>query len=209
MRIAPPIVALALFAMVIACSARTKPNDDPFLARAGEPSFEAMNGKAMIVAKPTLVRLGIKPLEQREARSYMTAIFDAMLPDLEKTNITYQMAGNDIILTIQAHLVLDGNARIREYIKPQLENFALILAQSSRSFVEFKGFTSSVGDKSSNLKKSRIEAASVAEFFLDRGVRGERIFIIGMGENMWIADNSTREGRLLNNRIEIRISPLI
>ena len=37
----------------------------------------------------------------------------------------------------------------------------------------------------------------------------ERIFMDGMGEYQWIADNSTREGRLLNHRIEIRISPLI
>ncbi|MDR1008795.1 MAG: OmpA family protein [Rickettsiales bacterium] len=199
--------AIIFLAALAACGG--KKTDEPIAPRrSGEPSYSAMTGKSMIVGKPTLVRMGLKPLEAKEARGYMNSVFNELLPDLEKTNITYQMAGNDIILTIQAHLVLE-DGKIREYIRPQLENFAKTLVKNDRTFVEFRGFTSSVGNKSANLRRSLAEAQEVAEFFLERGVAGERVFIAGMGESMWIADNSTREGRLLNSRIEVRIAPLI
>jgi len=75
--------------------------------------------------------------------------------------------------------------------------------------VEFRGHTSSEGAHRTNLARSFNEASSVADWFMERGVIPQRVFVNGMGEKMWVVDNSTREGRLLNHRIEIRIAPLI
>ena len=119
------------------------------------------------------------------------------------------MAGNDIILTIQSHIILDNDMNIINSIKPQLDNIIKLLAVNDRNFIEIIGHTSSVGPSYSNLVKSKDMATSVAKYFMDRGIIPERVFMTGKGETQWIADNSTREGRLLNHRIEIRISPLI
>jgi outer membrane protein OmpA-like peptidoglycan-associated protein len=175
----------------------------------GEANFEVMNAKSVIVGKPTLVKLGIRPLTLPEARAYMRELFAKLTPELEKTNITYQMQGNDIVLIIQAHLALDSRDNIRDDMKASLDRFAEILAEENRNFIEFQGHTSSVGDKTANQMKSVFMAQKLADYFMDRGVSPHRVFINGMGESRWIADNKTREGRLLNTRIEIRITPLI
>ncbi len=169
----------------------------------------SLTGKSKIVQKPTLIKLGIKPLTLTEARGYMHNLFNALIPDLEKTNITYQMAGNDIILTIQSHIILDEDMNVISSIRPQLDNVIKLLAINNRNFIEIIGHTSSVGPSYNNIVKSKNMAISVAKYFMDRDIIPERVFMNGMGESQWIADNATREGRLLNHRIEIRISPLI
>lgn len=168
-----------------------------------------MNGKSKTVQKPTLIRLGVKPLELDGARAYMNSLFAALVPDLERTNITYQMAGNDIILTIQSHIILKDDETILDDIRPQLDGIAGTLARFGRTFVEFRGHTSSEGGRNANLRRSLAMATTVADYFTGRKVMPERVFINGVGESMWVADNSTREGRLLNHRVEIRISPVI
>jgi outer membrane protein OmpA-like peptidoglycan-associated protein len=175
----------------------------------GEANFEVMNAKSVIVGKPTLVKLGIRPLTLAEARPYMRDLFAKLTPELEKTNITYQMQGNDIVLIIQAHLVLDARENIRDDMTGALDKFADILAAENRNFIEFQGHTSSVGGKGANQIKSVFMAQKIADYFMGRGISPHRVFINGMGESRWIADNKTREGRLLNTRIEIRITPLI
>ena len=172
-------------------------------------NLSALTGKNKIVQKPTLIKLGIQPLSMTEAKGYMLNLFNLIIPDLEKTNITYQMAGNDIILTIQSHIILDKNMNVLDSIAPQLDNIISALALNNRCFIEIMGHTSSVGPSAENLVKSKNMSISVGKYFMDRGIAPERIFMDGMGEYQWIADNSTREGRLLNHRIEIRISPLI
>lgn len=202
---------ICLFTVLIAlvsCSSGAEKNLKPVVNYASANN-SSLSGKSKIVQKPTLIKLGIKPLSLNEARGYMHNLFDALIPDLEKTNITYQMAGNDIILTIQSHIILDGDMNIINSIKPQLDNIIKLLAVNDRNFIEIIGHTSSVGPSYENLVKSKNMAISVAKYFMDRGIIPERVFMDGKGETQWIADNATREGRLLNHRIEIRISPLI
>jgi len=175
----------------------------------GKATYDVMSARNLIVARPTLVRLGIKPLELTEARGYMNTLFAALLPDLEKTNITYQMAGHDIILTIQAHLILDGKNNIVPLMEPRLESMAKILRENDRTFIAFTGFTSNKKSRTENLSQSLLESEAVAEFFMRRSIHPSRVFINGQGESAPVADNANREGQLLNHRIEIRISPLI
>ena len=199
-----------LFALItlVSCSSKMD-NDIKPVVNYASANISSLTGKSKIVQKPTLIKCGIKPLTLDEARGYMHNLFDVLIPDLEKTNITYQMAGNDIILTIQSHIILDEDMNILDSIRPQLNNIIKYLAVNDRNFVEIIGHTSSVGSSYSNLVKSKNMAISVAKYFMDRGIAPERMFMNGMGETQWIADNSTREGKLLNHRIEIRISPLI
>ncbi|MDR1477198.1 MAG: OmpA family protein [Rickettsiales bacterium] len=198
-------LAIVLCLACVSCARK----DDARTDGMASANFGAMNGKSMIVQKPALIRLGIKPLELDEARAYMGSLYGALVPDLEKTNITYQMAGNDIILTIQSHIVLKDDETILDDIKPQLDGMAATLARFGRTFVEFRGHTSSEGGRNANLRRSLAMATTLADYFIARRLMPERVFVNGAGESMWIADNGTREGRLLNHRVEIRISPVI
>ncbi len=170
---------------------------------------QTLNGKSKIVQKPTMIKMGITPLSLNEARPYMINVFKMLIPELEKTNITYQMAGYDIILTIQSHIILDNKMNILSSIKPQLDKIINVLVLNNRNYIEIVGHTSSIGSSYKNLIKSKDMAISVAKHFMDNGIIPERIFMTGMGESHWIAPNDTNEGRYLNNRIEIKISPII
>ena len=172
-------------------------------------NYSPLSGKSKIVQKPTLIKLGIRPIALTEARGYMYSLFESLVPELEKTNITYQMAGNDIVLTIQSHILLDDKMELLSSITPQLDNIIALLVKNDRNFIEIVGHTSSVGPQWRNQIKSENMAIAVGKYFMNRGIIPQRMFMAGMGENHWIADNSTREGRLLNHRIEIKISPLI
>ncbi len=199
-----------LLILIALTSCSSKPREETMsMVNYASANRTSLTGKSKIVQKPTLIKLGIKPLTLTEARGYMHNLFNALIPDLEKTNITYQMAGNDIILTIQSHIILDEDMNVISSIRPQLDNIIRLLSVNNRNFIEIIGHTSSVGPSYSNVVKSKNMAISVAKYFMDRNIIPERIFMNGMGESQWIADNTTREGRLLNHRIEIRISPLI
>ncbi len=196
---------LLCFAFVISSCNKNNINNADFSAI----NRSALTGKSRIVQKPTLLRMGILPIPLDKARPYMISIYRKLIPYLERTNITYQMAGNDIILTIQSHILLDGNYEIISTIKPQLNNIIKILSQNNQNFIEIVGHTSSIGSSYNNLIKSKTMAQSVAKYFVNKKIIPERIFMTGMGETHWIAPNNTIEGQYLNNRIEIKISPLI
>ena len=198
---------LIFFIILSSCS--TKKNNLYSKTNYSNANKGTLNGKSRIVQKPTMIRLGIKPLSLEEAKPYMKHIFYQLVPELEKTNITYQMAGNDILLTIQSHILLDNELNILSSISNQLDNIIRILVTNNRNYIEIVGHTSSVGNSYNNLIKSQNMAINTAKYFMDRGIIPARIFMTGMGENHWIAPNNTIEGRYLNNRIEIKISPII
>ena len=202
------IRVLSILFLLSACGGSSAAPDEPSVPVI-KATYDVMSARNLIVARPALVRLGLKPLELDQARSYMNKLFDALRPDLEKTNITYQMAGHDIILTIQAHLILDSKTNIIPSIAPRLDSMARIMKEYDRTFVAFNGFTSNKNSRTENLAQSLIEAEVVAEFFMRRSLHPSRVFISGQGESAPVADNANREGQLLNHRIEIRISPLI
>ena len=68
--------------------------------------------------------------------------------------------------------------------------------------VEISGHTDDVGSDQSNLLLSRLRAAAVLAYLVDRGELPTRFVVIGYGEAEPVADNSTNEGRARNRRIE-------
>ena len=70
-------------------------------------------------------------------------------------------------------------------------------------FIE--GYTDSYGNYSYNKKVSQLRANIVKSYFEAQGVDESRITAIGMGPENPVADNSTKEGRSKNRRVEIRL----
>ena len=76
------------------------------------------------------------------------------------------------------------------------------------SGIDVMGHTDSTGSDAHNLDLSRRRAESVANHLVSRGINRARIATIGYGKQYPIADNTTVEGRALNRRVEIRITPI-
>jgi outer membrane protein OmpA-like peptidoglycan-associated protein len=80
----------------------------------------------------------------------------------------------------------------------------LPLHPDAKIFIE--GYTDSYGSYFYNKKISQLRANIVKSYFEGQGIAESRITAIGMGPENPIADNTTREGRSKNRRVEIRLA---
>ena len=72
--------------------------------------------------------------------------------------------------------------------------------------VEIGGHTDSLGSAKASQKISEKRAESVKKYLMDKfNIAGDRMMVKGYGSTKPIADNSTKEGRAKNRRVEIRI----
>ena len=79
----------------------------------------------------------------------------------------------------------------------------LPLYPDMKIFIE--GYTDSYGDYSYNKHISQLRANIVKSYLEAQGIEESRISAVGMGPENPIADNSTREGRSKNRRVEIHL----
>jgi OOP family OmpA-OmpF porin len=84
-----------------------------------------------------------------------------------------------------------------------LNGVAEELSQFPGVKVEVEGHTDSVGDESYNLQLSQKRAESVLDYLVSKGISRDRLTAVGYGETQPIADNSTKEGRFKNRRVEL------
>ena len=74
---------------------------------------------------------------------------------------------------------------------------------------EIEGHTDDVGSERDNFLISMDRARSVRRFLADAGINPDRMSIRGYGEIRPIADNTTKEGRALNRRIEVFVTGVL
>ncbi|MBD2858834.1 OmpA family protein [Spongiibacter sp. KMU-158] len=72
---------------------------------------------------------------------------------------------------------------------------------------EIAGHTDSTGSDEYNRSLSQRRAESVKNYFVANGIAANRITAKGYGESEPIANNSTKEGRDKNRRVEMRLIP--
>ena len=85
-----------------------------------------------------------------------------------------------------------------------LESIVNILNAKSELKVSLKGHTDAQGDGNYNVMLSKNRVSAVKDFLLANGISSDRIIIEAFGETNPIADNSSKEGRKLNRRVEVR-----
>ncbi len=71
--------------------------------------------------------------------------------------------------------------------------------------VELAGHTNTVGSDSENLVLSKARADTVKNWIVSNGIAPSRLTVKGYGETEPVAENTTKEGRALNDRVEFRI----
>ncbi|MCW8838497.1 MAG: OmpA family protein [Thiovulaceae bacterium] len=86
-----------------------------------------------------------------------------------------------------------------------LQNFALFLKENKGYDVIIYGYTDSVGKAHLNKELSQNRAEAVKEALTRYGISTTRMTAIGKGEENPIGDNSTKEGRAQNRRIEVEL----
>jgi len=71
--------------------------------------------------------------------------------------------------------------------------------------IEIQAHTDNMGEAAYNLSLSEKRANSVRDYLIAKGVAANRMEVKGYGETQPIADNSTRDGRATNRRVELKI----
>lgn len=100
-----------------------------------------------------------------------------------------------------------GSAVLSPEAKSQLDEIATTAATLKGFMIEITGYASSEGNTKSNKALSERREKAVREYLIDNHNIGLRRFTpsYGFGELNAVADNTTREGREQNRRVEVKL----
>lgn len=99
-----------------------------------------------------------------------------------------------------------GKATIKKVSFPLLNKIAAIFIENTNYIIEVQGHTDNVGKADYNMRLSDARANSVMNYLINQGVPADRMSAHGYGLTRPMADNSTKEGRALNRRVEFNIT---
>jgi outer membrane protein OmpA-like peptidoglycan-associated protein len=100
----------------------------------------------------------------------------------------------------------NGKATIKPTSYGILDEVAKVFVENPTYVIEVQGHTDNVGNYQYNVDLSEDRSQAVREYLIQHGVSAERITAHGYGPDNPIADNSTKEGRALNRRVEFKIT---
>ncbi|MCY1279432.1 type VI secretion system peptidoglycan-associated domain protein [compost metagenome] len=90
---------------------------------------------------------------------------------------------------------------------PPITKVAKLLEADPQTAVLVLGHADSSGDAESNRELSQKRAQAVAAIFRLSGLQRDRLMLKGMGEEMPRAANDSKQGRALNRRVEVLLTP--
>ncbi|MBV8784522.1 MAG: OmpA family protein [Gammaproteobacteria bacterium] len=125
------------------------------------------------------------------------------------TGVSVVRQGDNITLDMPGGITFATNsADINASLYPTLDKVGQTLTQYDQTMIEVAGHTDSRGSAAYNQALSERRAQSVASYLESRGVRQQRIMVVGDGENHPVASNDTEAGRAQNRRVEITVVPV-
>ncbi len=90
--------------------------------------------------------------------------------------------------------------------KAQLDSFGQTIASSKNYIIEVTGGTDSTGSAEYNYGLSQRRADTVVQYLASKyNIPAHRFYLIGIGKDKEVADNTTREGRAKNRRVDIQV----
>jgi outer membrane protein OmpA-like peptidoglycan-associated protein len=112
----------------------------------------------------------------------------------------------EILRNSEATFVFDS-FELSPEAKATLDKFVQTLIELDRGvYLEIQGHTDSTGPESWNLILGRKRAEAVMDYlYKQHHIPLHRMQVIGLGSSVPLADNSTREGRAKNRRVEILV----
>jgi len=87
----------------------------------------------------------------------------------------------------------------------ELNQLVQYLKKNPKAAIELSGYTDNTGRESKNQKLSDARAKAVADYIKQKGIHENRITYKGYGSANPIADNTTKEGKAKNRRVEFTV----
>ncbi|MGD8977460.1 MAG: OmpA family protein [Gammaproteobacteria bacterium] len=159
--------------------------------------------------KQVLIGAGIGALVGAGVGSYMDRQEKELRERLEATGVSVTRSGDYIILNMPGNVTFDTNSSdINSSFYPVLDSVAIVVNKYEKTYVDVIGFTDSTGTMAINQPLSERRAGSVASYLESQQVLPQRLVVTGRGPSNPVASNDTPEGRALNRRVEIVLTPL-
>lgn len=213
----------ALAAIVVACIAlsacETLQTEDPYTGEkkvsktAAGAGIGAVGG-AVVGAiaggrKGALIGAGVGALAGGGVGYYMDQQEAKLRQQLRGTGVSVTRVGDSIILNMPGNVTFASNSSdVSSTFYPVLDSVAIVLNEYEKTYVDVIGYTDSSGSEQYNQTLSEKRAASVARYLESHKVLPQRIVITGRGESNPVASNDTSEGRAMNRRVEITLTPV-
>jgi len=129
--------------------------------------------------------------------------FGKSLDNLYENVDNYQMSRSESIT------FAFNRSDLTKEMKEKLDSFAASVKDQKKFVVEVQGFADPVGNASYNQELSQRRAMTVARYLsAEHDIPLRRIQTLGVGSVKPVADNKTREGRMQNRRVEIKVYTL-
>jgi outer membrane protein OmpA-like peptidoglycan-associated protein len=159
--------------------------------------------------KKLLMGAGIGALVGGSVGYYMDRQEDKLRQQLQNTGVSVTRDGDNIILNMPGNVTFaTDSSNVSADFYPVLDSVALVIKEFEKTYVDVVGHTDSTGAEAYNQQLSEARASSVARYLESQGVLPARIVSSGMGESKPIASNDTAQGRSLNRRVEIILTPV-
>jgi outer membrane protein OmpA-like peptidoglycan-associated protein len=99
-----------------------------------------------------------------------------------------------------------GKADVGDQAINELRELSQALREDPNAVVELRGHTDGVGNDRTNLRLSRDRVDAIVRYLVHKeGIEIRRIHAVGLGKAAPLADNSTREGRARNRRVDMTL----
>lgn len=108
-------------------------------------------------------------------------------------------------IVINGILFEEDSGNLKPESMPKLNELKNIFTLNSTLIAEIHGYTDSYGSASMNKSLSFLRANTIRDYLVKQGIDPARIIAKGFGEENPIASNKTRQGRMMNRRIELLV----
>ena len=179
--------------------AEMQQNQEKFQAEAAaqEAALKAANQREADLQKELAEERAKAEARQQEAMN--------KLNELQSQMIQVTKSARGIILSMSDILFDVNKASLKQDLKTSLAKVAGILSVYQQFKVSIEGNTDNTGSEEHNMKLSQQRADNVKAFLVEQGIAEDRLTAKGLGMTMPVADNSTKEGRQKNRRVDLVI----
>lgn len=203
-------VLLYFFGLLLcSCAGYRSPARHTWSSHLTGASFGEMSAPAQIAKRPIAQDRGIIPLTPAAAPIYMTDLEVELENNLRKPGIQIQHVGRDILIVlVRDAFIRQDSAEISDVGNTVLKSLSKILEKNNQTFIEIFGYTDAMSDQRAAGALTLDMAKRVAVYLVAHDIDPVRLFVMGRGSARPIAAQNDI-GRLMNRRVEIRISPIV